>query len=267
MKISKKPYSILSDVEKKDILIDLYVKQNKSFADIAELYETYPNKVRRDAKKFKIKIRSKSDAQKNALATGKHKHPTKGKPRDTETKKKIGLSVLQSWDNLSETEIKNRKEKARLAWESLDDNIKEDMLQKANKAVRDASKTGSKLEHYIFNKLIGDGYRVDFHKEQVLVNTKLQIDLFLPNMNTAIEVDGPSHFEPIWGDDSLSRNQKYDNKKTGLILGKGWVLIRVKQSKDFSPSRALIIYEELKSVLGNIKTKFPTNNRIFEIGD
>jgi very-short-patch-repair endonuclease len=86
-------------------------------------------------------------------------------------------------------------------------------------------------------------------------------------MNTAIEVDGPSHFEPIWGDDSLSRNQKYDNKKTGLILGKGWVLIRVKQSKDFSPSRALIIYEELKSVLGNIKTKFPTNNRIFEIGD
>ena len=47
---------------------------------------------------------------------------------------------------------------------------------------------GPKLEHYILQSLIKDGYKVDFHKEQVLSNTKLQIDLFLPTMNVAMRL-------------------------------------------------------------------------------
>jgi very-short-patch-repair endonuclease len=268
MKTSKNLYSDLNDIEKTNILTDLYTKQNKSFADIAEMYGTYANKIRRDAKRLSINIRTKSEAQKNALSTGKHKHPTKGKVRDDDTKQKIGMSVLKSWDSLSQQEIDARKEKARIAWESLDEDTKENILQKANKAVRDASKTGSKLEKFLFKALISDGHKAEFHKEQVLVNTKLQIDIFLPTINTAIEVDGPSHFEPVWGDESLKRNKKYDNKKTGLILGRGWVLIRIKQTKDFSESRGLLIYQELSSVLDSIKKQFPdTNNRIIELGD
>ena len=100
----------------------------------------------------------------------------------------------------------------------------------------------------------------------MLVTTKLQIDIFLPTMNTAIEIDGPSHFEPVWGDKSLERNIRYDNKKTGLILGKGWLLIRIKQTKDFSNSRATLIYEKLQSELNKIKIEFPTN-RVIELGD
>lgn len=267
MKTSKTQYSLLNDKEKEKILTDLYLHQNKSFADIAEMYDTYTNKIRRDAKRLNIAIRTKSEAQKNALSTGKHKHPTKGTVRDENTKHKIGMSVLKSWDSLSQQEIDSRKEKARLAWESLDDNTKDDILKKANKAVRDASKTGSKLEKFIFKALISDGHRAEFHKEQVLVNTKLQIDIFLPTINTAIEIDGPSHFEPVWGDESLKRNKKYDNKKTGLILGRGWVLIRIKQTKDFSESRGLLIYQKLSSILDSIKQKFPETNKIIELGD
>jgi very-short-patch-repair endonuclease len=141
-------------------------------------------------------------------------------------------------------------------------------LQQSNRAVREASKKGSKLELFLFQELLNDGYRVDFHKEQSLLNTKLQIDLFLPTMNVAVEVDGPSHFESVWGDDALKRNIKYDNKKSGLILGKGLVLIRVKQTKDFSPSRASLIYNQLKTLLQNIQIKFPdSDNRTFNIGD
>ena len=260
MKTSKDSYSPLNDKEKKAILEKLYVDQNKSFADIAVLYNTYANKVRRDAKKFEIAIRNKSEAQKNALSTGKHQHPTKGKQRDIETKNKIGMSVLKAWDGLSEAEVNVRKEKAKLAWESLDENEKGNILQKANEGVR------SKLERFIFEKLLADGYRAEFHKEQMLVTTKLQIDIFLPTMNTAIEIDGPSHFEPVWGDKSLERNIRYDNKKTGLILGKGWLLIRIKQTKDFSNSRATLIYEKLQSELNKIKIEFPTN-RVIELGD
>jgi very-short-patch-repair endonuclease len=249
MKKSKSSYDLLSDNDKLKILTDLYITKKQSFADIASQYDTYANKIRRDAKKLKISIRDKSEAQKNALSTGKHSHPTKGKQRPESIKNKIGKSVMESWEQLDDTEYKARQKTARDNWEKLDEDTKANMQQSAMQAVRQSSKTGSKLEKFIHQKLISLGYQVQFHKEQSLVNTKLQIDIFLPNINTAIEVDGPSHFEPVWGQESLKRNIGYDQKKEGLISGKGWHLIRIKQLKDFSPTRAESIVERLIPVI------------------
>jgi very-short-patch-repair endonuclease len=254
----------MSDEQKEKIITKMYTDEKKSFAEIALAHNTYPNRIRRDAKKFGIDIRNKSDAQKNAITTGKHKHPTKGQKRSESVKQKIGHSVLKSWENLSEKDLTSRKLAAKNRWESKSEDDKQNMLHMANMAVRETSKTGSKLEKFIFAQLIADGYRVDFHKEQVLSNTKLQIDLFLPTINTAIEIDGPSHFLPVWGDDTLKRNKTYDKKKHGLILGKGWKLIRIKQNKDFSKSRAELIYQELKIVLENINSD---QNTSFTIED
>ena len=261
-------YNKLNDEKKEKTIRQLYLIDKQSFQQIASQLGTYSNKIRRDAIKFKIPIRDKQQAQKNALQNGTHKHPTKGQQRSEETKNKIGKSVLDSWESLSHNEIQTRKNKAKAQWEKLSDDQKNNMITKANKAVRDSSKTGSKLEKFISNKLLASGYKIDFHKEQLLSNTKLQIDIFIPSLNVAIEIDGPSHFLPVWGEDALNRNIKYDNKKTGLILGKGCVMIRIKQTKDFSKSRGLLIYEKLLNILKNIKETFPDiNNRIIEIGD
>lgn len=261
-------YENMQDREKIQFLKDQYEKQNKSFQDIALICETYPNKIRRDAIKFNIKIRDKSEAQKNALKLGKMPHPTKGKSRSETTKNKIGLGVLNSWEALSDKQLQDRKQKARNNWNNLSQDEQSQILKMANDAVRESSKSGSKLEKYLLNELLKDGHTVEFHKEQTLANTKLQIDLFLPKMRVAIEVDGPSHFEPVWGSDVLKRNKSYDNKKNGLILGKGLVLIRIKQTKDFSKSRANLIYKELKNYLDNIINNFPSiNNRNINIGD
>lgn len=261
-------YNKLTDNEKEQVIKDLYSKQKKSFKDIADQYSTYANKVRRDAMKFKIQIRDKSDAQKNALQTGKHKHPTKGTQRTEETKNKIGSAVMNFWDNMDDASLEHRKQIAKDNWDNMSDDKKAQIQKQANIAVREASKEGSKLEKFLFDKLLNDGYRVDFHKEQSLSNTKLQIDLFLPELNIAIEVDGPSHFLPVWGDDVLNKNIKYDNKKTGLILGKGLVLIRIKQVREFSKARGLSIYQKLYSSIEQIRNKFPeSDNRTIEIGD
>lgn len=263
-----KTYKELSDQEKSTIIKNLYELKNHSFKDIADMLNTYPNKIRRDAIRFKINIRDKSQAQKNALVTGKHNHPTKGKQRSNETKQKIGSSVLKSWENLSENELNKRKLKAKQNWDNLTDDEKKHMQQKANEAVRVSSKEGSKLEKFLMTELIKDGYKVKFHYEQALANTKLQIDIFIPNMNVAIEVDGPSHFAPVWGEDSLNKNIKYDQKKTGLILGKGLVLIRIKQTMDYSNSRSKLIYNQLKDLLSGISKQFPSiDNRNFLIED
>jgi very-short-patch-repair endonuclease len=261
-------YNKLSDNDKKNFLIQRYEQNNQSFQDIAKECGTYANKVRRDAIKYGIKIRDKSSAQKNALKTGKATHPTKGVSRSEETKNKIGLSVMQSWGAIDDKTLQKRKDTARKNWENLSDDTKENILREANAAVRESSKKGSKLERFLLSCLIKDGYKVDFHKEQSLLNTKLQIDLFLPTLNIAIEVDGPSHFKPVWGQENLKRNKGYDNKKTGLILGKGLVLIRIKQTKDFSKARAQTIYNQLKNELISIQQKFPNkDNRNLEIGD
>jgi very-short-patch-repair endonuclease len=164
---------------------------------------------------------------------------------------------MDHWNSLSDDEMTKIKQKAKENWDKLSDDERAHMQHMAQEAVRQSSKTGSKLEKYLLAKLLNAGWKVDFHKEQMLLNTKLQIDLFLPTINTAIEVDGPSHFMPVWGEDSLQKNVKYDNKKTGLILGKGLVLIRIKQIKDFAPTRAELIYHKLTEVLETIQNKFP----------
>lgn len=258
----------MTDKDKKTLIINEYEKNKKSFKDIAEERGTYANKIRRDAIRFAISIRTKSEAQKNVLSTGKAEHPTKGKERTQEEKNKIGHGVMKSWDELDEVTLQQRKAKARENWEKLSDDEKANILHEANMAVRESSKRGSKLELYLLNHLIKEGYKVDFHKEQSLLNTKLQIDLFLPKLNVAIEVDGLSHFEPVWGEDTLKKNQKYDNKKTGLILGKGLVLIRIIQKKDFSNSRAQVIYSQLIEQLKQIEQQFPNKeDRNITIGD
>jgi very-short-patch-repair endonuclease len=261
-------YDTLSKEEKIALLKTEYESNKNSFRDIAVKYDTYANKLRRDAIKYEIPIRSKSEAQKEALSSGKITHPTKGKQRSELVKSKIGQSVMKSWESLDEAGLNDRKLKAKNNWEKLDEEQKSYMLNQANLAVRESSKNGSKLEKHLLNKLLADGYNVDFHKEQHLLNTKLQIDLFLPQDNIAIEVDGPSHFEPVWGAEALNRNQKYDNKKTGLILGKGLVLIRIAQTRDYSKARADKIYQDLKIHIDNIRSSFPAqDNRLIKIGE
>ena len=259
-------YNKLSEIQKKQTIKDLYIKQNLSLGDIAEKLNTYPNKIRRDAKKFEIPLRDKSTAQKNALKTGKHKHPTKGTKRTDDTIKKIGLGVMQNWADMTKSEKKRRIVLAKQQWDNLSDDQRELMQKKAIEAVRKSSKEGSKLEKFILTGLLEKGFKVDFHKEQLLSNTKLQIDIFLPEHNIAIEVDGPSHFEPVWGEDALKKNKTYDSKKTGLLLGKGISLIRITQRHDFSKSRASIILDATINTIKNIDSTNNTVNTI-EIGD
>ena len=262
--MSVKTYDKLTDDGKKNLIQSQYIDKKLSFADIAINVGTYANKIRRDAKKFGFDIRDKSEAQANALKSGKHKHPTKGKQRPESVKHKIGDSVMKAWDSMDDAQIESRKEKSRLAWSNLDEETKANIIAAANKAVRESSKTGSKLEKFLLKKLLKNGLVVEFHKEQILSNTKLQIDLFLSTMNIAIEVDGPSHFLPVWGDDVLKRNQRYDQKKTGLIIGKGLSLIRIKQLHDYSQARAVRVYDNLVKAIEQLKN---VSGKTIEIED
>ena len=122
--MSSKNYKDLSPQEKKEVLYNLYIKKELSISTIADQLGTYSNKIRRDAIKCGIPLRDKSSAQKIALQSGRHKHPTKGTTRDEDTRSKIGLSVLNNWEELSESERAKRQNVAKQNWEGLSEDDK-----------------------------------------------------------------------------------------------------------------------------------------------
>tara|TARA_Y100000401_G_C8310331_1_gene219365 strand:+ start:486 stop:1259 length:774 start_codon:yes stop_codon:yes gene_type:complete len=252
----------------KEFLVSEYSVKNRSFGDIAKELGTYTNKVVRAARKHGIEIRNRSQAQKQALKNGRHKHPTKGKKRTKKVKEKISDTVYSFWENIDEEDREKRAIKAKENWDKMPDEKKQEFQRLSSQAIRKASKEGSKLEKFLFELLTQHGYRVEYHKEHLLLNEKLHIDLFLPDSSVAIEIDGPSHFEPIWGQEALERTQRSDKQKSGLILNSGMVLVRIKNTKGISERFKRDIKSTLLSEIEKIDRKFPSrNNRYIQIGE
>jgi len=233
-------------------IIDLYINQQKSTYEIADILQTYPNKIRRVLLKNGIELKNKSEAQKNALINGTAKIPTKGKVRSKAEKLKISSSLKKHWDNLSETDYQKFVKNAKERWGLLSEEEKNNMMSAAIKAIQIAGKEGSKLEKFLLVELTRAGFKVEFHKKGLIQNQNLEIDLYFPELHAIIEVDGPSHFFPIWGEEKLFKQIKADQHKTGLILGKGFIVIRI---KNLSDSVALSSQENLKNKLIEILTK------------
>ncbi len=253
---------LLTSEQGKAYLQEEYVNKNRSTYDIAKELNTYPNKVRRALIEHEIDLRDKSTAQKEALKSGRHSHPTEGTKRKQVTKNKISSTVASIWSNLTSNEKSNRQKQAKEFWESIPESKKEFMRREAAKAIRKAAVEGSEVEKYIMLSLILDGYKVDFHKEFLITKEMTHVDIFLPELRTAIEIDGPTHFFPIWGEENLIKTQKADNVKNSLLLEREFVVIRIKHlRKNISEIYKRKLAEEVKKILVEIKKEFPTPDK------
>ena len=248
-------------------IIDLYEQDGKSTYEIAEEIGTYPNKIRRILKKHGISLKSRSEAQKNALEGGRAKHPTGGKKRTKSERIKISSSVHKYWKGMSEDEYRNRVDGARERWYAMGESERTRLSKMALEAIQKAGKEGSKLEKFLLKELTYEGYAIEFHRKGIIPNENLEIDLYIPDLKTIIEVDGPSHFLPIWGPEKLQKQIKSDAQKTGLILSKGYVIIRIKNMGDFvSLSGKEKLKDTLKKYLKQIDQSFPKKSeRYIEI--
>tara|TARA_Y100001938_G_C8060868_1_gene417147 strand:+ start:537 stop:1316 length:780 start_codon:yes stop_codon:yes gene_type:complete len=257
----------MKKLEDKNWCYKQYWVLERSIGDIAKDLDTYPNKVRRALKKHGIKIRDKASAQTVALKSGRSSHPTKDKGHSEEAKLKISESVAQNWENLSDEELESRRETARQQWANMSEDEKEKLRKAAVPGIKRASREGSKLEKYIREQLTKANYVIEYHRKGIIPNSNLEVDIYLPEMGTAIEIDGPTHFLPIWGEEALRKTIKSDNEKNGLLRYHGIMVLRVAQKRKTLSQKAMrdtwnAIEKELKS----ISTKMPTkNNRFKEI--
>ena len=94
-------------------IIKMYNEDNKSTYEIAESLGTYPNKIRRTLNKHGIPLKNKSQAQKNALETGRSPHPTEGKKRSLNEKVRISDGLMKYWEEMSKEDKKKRVEQAK----------------------------------------------------------------------------------------------------------------------------------------------------------
>lgn len=209
-----------------ELIIKEYLNGASSL-DLAKKYDTYQNKIIRTLKKHGIKPRSKSEAQKLALELGKSEHPTAGRTMAPESREKQSESQAQRWKKMSKNERESFRKGAKKRWEAKSDSEKQAMLSKAGLALQKASKEGSKAELFLCKALHDLGYVVQQHNTS-LIPGNYELDIFLPELKTVIEIDGPQHFLPIFGQEALDKHIKFDTIKNGLIIKEGFRLIRVK---------------------------------------
>lgn len=243
-------------------IIELY-DENKSITEIAQHFNTYTNRIRRALIKAGRKMRTASEAQKIALMSGRKEHPTKGKPRSEETKKKISEKVTGFWEDLkinNKEEFEKHQKRCRDIWNKMGDDEKKQMQSLAGKAIRRASVEGSRLENIIRDALIGEGYTVEFHRKNIIANEKLEVDIYIPTYKIAIEVNGPAHYFPVWGDESLQRHIDADKVKMGLLLTNGFRYIIVKAIRQ-TESKAIFkeLTDKILAVVNEIIDTVPSN--------
>ncbi len=218
----------------KQYLIDNYENGTKSIPDIAKEYNTYSNKIYRVMKKFGIKRKDRAEAQKLVLSTGKAKHPTEGTERDVKVKRKIGRSVFNKNKTLSEEEKQRRIDKTREIWYNIPEETRKKYTEKSHKAIRLAGRKGSVFEHQLVVALMSQKYKVQTHFKLHFADSQMSVDILLPVEGICVEIDGPSHWFPIYGEESLSYQVEKDLWKNQQLMAEGYTLIRVQNPKGYT---------------------------------
>jgi very-short-patch-repair endonuclease len=250
----------MKDFEQK--VVDLYQKQEKSTYQIAEELNTYPNKIRRVLMKHGVEIKDRSAAQKLALKKGRSKHPTDGTKRTEETKIKISSQLVKHWDDLDDKERKRRSLESKKRWNNMPKAKQQEIRAKATQAIRVSATEGSKMERHIAGEIRKLGYRVELHKK-IIISENLEVDLYIPELNTIIEVDGPSHFYPIWGQEKLEKQMNADLRKSGSLLSKGYAILRVKSCGEESLAEKTRLTNIVLEKIKDIGYNFPVRSKRF----
>ena len=238
-------------------------QENNSTYSIAKELNTYPKKIERILKKNGYSLRNKSEAQALALKSGRSKHPTEGIPRTDEQKVRISQAAAQRWQEMSPKDKQKFNLQAKQRWQQMSPEKKREMLEKAGRALRQTAIEGSKAEKSLKKNLTEAGYSAILHKKN-LVEGNFEIDLFLPELNTIIEIDGPQHFMPIFGEDRLKEVIKFDAIKNGLLISKGYCVIRVRYlCKHISQSVERKLWTLVSEQVEKIKVKFPPKSKRF----
>ncbi len=117
-------------------------------------------------------------------------------------------------------------------------------------------KTGtrrSKLEVYLEEQLLSLYPNIEFHfNKKDAINSEL--DIYIPSLNLAFELNGIYHYEPIHGQDKLNKIQNNDQRKFQACIDKQieLVLIDVSSLSYFKDKKAKTFLDIITNII-NLK--------------
>lgn len=238
----------------KDKLHQAYVVDQLSIRKVADLFFTTPTIIRNKLIEYNIPLRSQSEAQKIALSQKRREHPTAGKTRPEKTKKKISNNIHKYWSNLSEKDLTTRLQNTRNLWVNLSDEERKIIQAKSAKGLREAVAKGSKLERYIYKRLVEENNHVLFHKDGLEHGENLETDLYIVNKKIVIEIDGIFHTEVVFSEEKLDSQKRSDQLKNNLLISKGiWVLRVQNNFHDFSKANGEKTFQLIKEKINQIE--------------
>jgi hypothetical protein len=90
--------------------------------------------------------------------------------------------------------------------------------------------TRSKLENYIEKKLtlLYPDIEIKYNKTD---DINSELDIYIPSLKFAVELNGPIHYEPIFGIEKLGQTKNNDERKFQACLEKGIELCIIDTSK------------------------------------
>lgn len=116
---------------------------------------------------------------------------------------------------------------------------------------KDFGQIRSKMEFFIEQKI-----KETYPNLTLICNDRkllngLELDFLFPSLKLAFELNGITHYEPIYGIDRLTRSKDSDNRKMTLCHENGieLAIIDISSIKYFKEKSGLKIFEEFKKIL------------------
>ncbi len=209
-----------------------YLDDGLSMRVVAGKIEVPLATLSRFMKKHGITARDKTQAQTNFLKT--HEHQMQGRKHSDETKNKISAGLGEFWDGLSEEEEQELRSRIGGAWKrkwaAMSDAERAATIEGLSQASKASQGKGSKLERFLAEELRTRGYVIEERTVHYTPGHAFEVDLALPREGILIEVDGPTHFLPIFGEEYLEQQQERDERKDNLLTSAGWDVLRVRDN-------------------------------------
>lgn len=186
-----------------------------------------------------IKKRNKSEAQLNYLKTS-GTHQREGTVHSEDTKDAISDKMRDFYDSDEGEAAKDKiREFRQQEWAEKSEAERAEILndlKQANRAKMQSGE-GSNFENYLAEQLTENGYLVEQRTKTWTPGNQFHVDIALPSQKIIIEVDGPTHWSPIYGDAELAKVQAKDGRKDAVLINNGWCILRV-QDGSGSTTRA-----------------------------
>lgn len=209
----------------REYIYEHYIVQEKSFDQMEKECGVKSGTLRYHAKKYGIPLRGREEAQRLAQKHGRSYNPCEGKSLSPEHREAIARTMAERFANMTDEE-KEKLSRRNKELAQRDPERMRKFTEAGQKSLKTVAKRGSNLEHHLAEKLTECGYKVYQHRNHMIANENMHVDLMLEKERIAIELDGPQHWRIVYGVEDLKRKKEKDMRKNGLLMQEGYNVIR-----------------------------------------